>query len=86
MGSNSNRVQARVPDYQKWAIESLVGIIGRNEGDVLARIVGDWFGDKQEWLNKNGLSVGEFKAQERKPKATVSSLDEARESKASKKA
>jgi|GEM_PF-7094357 len=81
MGNNSNRVQARVPDYQKWAIESLVGLIGRNEGDVLAQIVGDWFADKQEWLDNNGLSIGDFRERRLGPKATVRSLNESREPK-----
>jgi len=74
MGTNSNRVQTRVPHYQKWAIEKLVGFIGRNEGDVLARIIGDWFSERMEWLDQNGLGMQDFRGSALGPKAPVTEM------------
>ena len=74
MSTNSNRVQSRVPLYQKWAIENLVGLIGRNEGDVLARIIGDWFTDHADWLGQNGLGIRDFRGTALGPKAPVAKM------------
>jgi hypothetical protein len=74
MSTNSNRVQTRIPHYQKWAIESLVGYIGRNEGDVLARIIGDWFSEHAEWLDQNGLGMQDFRGTALGPKAPVADM------------
>lgn len=57
---NSNRLQARVPAYHKWVVEELVGTEGRNEGDVLARIIGFWINENEAWLEKRGVSVERF--------------------------
>jgi hypothetical protein len=57
---NENRVQGRVSAYQKWVIDRLVGIEGRSPSDVVARILGSWIEEREEWLGKRGISLNIF--------------------------
>ncbi len=67
MSDNTNRVQTRVPAYQKWVIEKLVDVMGRNEADVLARIIGQWIDAKEQWLLQHGLDIESFKGVQQRP-------------------
>ena len=71
MANNSNRVQTRVPLYHKWIIEQLVEVMGRNEGDVLSRIIGQWVEDRAEWLEQHGCSFATFQEVRDKAPAEV---------------
>ena len=60
-----NRVQTRVPEFHKWTLEKLVGLEGRNEGDVLSRIIGYWIRENEDWLEKRGITFEAFEAEQR---------------------
>jgi len=58
---DDNQIQARVPLYQKWVVLGLRGTYGRNQSDVLSRILGEWIQEHREWLADQGLSEGDFR-------------------------
>lgn len=54
---NDNRIQARVPDFHKWIIQELVGPVGRNEADVINRMIAGWIEDyRKDYLAELGLT------------------------------
>ncbi len=56
-----NRIQSRVPLYHKWVIEQLEAQgFGRNPSDVIARIIGEWVTDREEWLRTRKLTYDRF--------------------------
>lgn len=62
MSNNRTKIQTRVTEYHKWVIERLIGIDGKNEADVLSRMVQDWVNDHEERLTARGLSVRDYQA------------------------
>lgn len=50
------KIQGYVPLYHKYVITSLIGTEGTNESDVLARILGYWIKDNEEWLAARGIT------------------------------
>jgi len=68
------KVQGYVPQYHKFVIASLIGVEGTNESDVLARIVGYWIRDNEDWLAARGITHGQWRSDCGDPEAKEGKL------------
>jgi hypothetical protein len=54
------QVQARVSGYAEWVLSRLTEIRGSSASSELARVVDEWLGLKEDWLEKHGLGLPDF--------------------------
>ena len=59
MGKTKNQVNVRLTDEQKQIVESLIGIMGGTDAEVIRSIFLSWLSDKSlisEFIKDKGLS------------------------------
>lgn len=54
---DTHKIQFNVDAYTKWVLDHLVGVKGRNPGDVAYYILRDWIRSNREELASLGITI-----------------------------